>query len=35
MRPTLIASFFPSADLGSVPADVEGIIIGIMERAAV
>jgi uncharacterized protein (DUF302 family) len=34
MRPTLIASFFPQADLGSVPADVETVIVGIMDRAA-
>jgi len=34
MRPTLIASFFPHADLGSVPGDVEQIILGIVKRSA-
>lgn len=34
MRPTLIAQFFPAANLGSVPQDVETIIEGIITRAA-
>ena len=33
MLPTLIASFFPAAELGDVPAEVETAILGIMERA--
>lgn len=34
MKPTLIAAFFPEADLGSVPSDVEAVITGIVQRAA-
>jgi len=33
MRPTMIASMFPEADLGETPADVERAIVHIMERA--
>ncbi len=35
MRPTIIGGFFPDADLGDVPGEVERAIVGIMERAAV
>ena len=35
MKPTLIADFFPHAELGSVPADVEAVMTGIIDRAAV
>ena len=34
MKPTLIAQFFPAAELGDAPAEVERAIMGIMERAA-
>lgn len=34
MRPTIIAQFFPNADLGDVPSVVEDAILGIMQRAA-
>ncbi|HSK48391.1 MAG TPA: DUF302 domain-containing protein [Coriobacteriia bacterium] len=34
MRPTLIADFFPNADLGTAPAEVEAAVCGIVERAA-
>lgn len=34
MRPTLIATLFPGADLGETPAEVERAIVHIMERAA-
>lgn len=34
MKPTLIAQFFPAAELGDTPAEVERAIMGIMERAA-
>ena len=34
MRPTLIAEFFPDSDLGSVPSDVEAVLVGVMTRAA-
>ena len=33
MRPTVIGSFFPDAELGETPAEVERAMIGIMERA--
>lgn len=35
MRPTIIGGFFPDAELGDVPGEVERAILGIMERAAV
>lgn len=35
MKPTLIAGFFPDADMGEIAAEVEGIITGIIERATV
>jgi acyl-CoA synthetase (NDP forming) len=34
MRPTVIGGFFPQADLGDVPDEVERAIVGIMERVA-
>ena len=34
MKPTLIAQFFPQADIGDVAAEVESSLKGIMERAA-
>lgn len=34
MRPALIASFFPQADLGEIPGEVETALRGITERAA-
>ncbi|MHB1323749.1 MAG: DUF302 domain-containing protein [Coriobacteriia bacterium] len=34
MNPTLIAQFFPNADLGDVPTEVETSLKRIMERAA-
>lgn len=34
MKPTLIAQFFPGADIDDVAADVESSLRGIMQRAA-
>lgn len=35
MRPTMIATLFPEADLGDTAADVERAIVHVMERAVV
>jgi uncharacterized protein (DUF302 family) len=34
MRPTLISTLFPEADLGDVPAEVERILVGVLEDVA-
>jgi uncharacterized protein (DUF302 family) len=34
MRPTLIGGFFPDADISSVAAQVEAVLIGIIDTAA-
>lgn len=34
MLPTLIGGFFPEADLGDVPGEVERILVGILEGLA-
>jgi uncharacterized protein (DUF302 family) len=34
MRPTLIGSFFPDADVSAVAAEVEAILIGVVNTAA-
>jgi uncharacterized protein (DUF302 family) len=34
MRPTLISSFFPDADISAVAAEVEAILIGVVNTAA-
>lgn len=34
MKPTLIAGFFPHADLGDSPRVVEDVLLEVMERAA-
>jgi uncharacterized protein (DUF302 family) len=34
MRPSLISGFFPEADIADVAGAVEGILIGIMDKAA-
>jgi uncharacterized protein (DUF302 family) len=34
MRPTLIGSFFPEAHIDEVAAEVESIVIGVIDRAA-
>ncbi len=34
MRPTMLAEFFPGADLGDVPRHVESAIVDIVKRAA-
>lgn len=33
MRPTVLSQFFPQADLGNLPAEVDAIIRGIIEKA--
>jgi uncharacterized protein (DUF302 family) len=35
MRPSLIAGFFPEADIADVAGTVESVLLGIMDKAAV
>lgn len=34
MKPTLIAGFFPEADLGDVPDEVERVLLGVLDEVA-